>query len=83
MTADTSSLPPRLVRHCDSCRQVDDHPRHIHVGPGGSVIARHMDCCHNDGCPSGDCEAALRDSGNARGPELVAFLEARMPRGGA
>ncbi len=71
----------RLTRYCDSCRGVDDHPRHIFAGPDGGITYRHMDCCFNAGCPDATCDEILRSSRNARGASLVAFLNARMTGG--
>jgi hypothetical protein len=77
--------PPghRVDMRCDSCGLFDRHPRHITVldMERGIAVARHFDCCHHAGCAGGSCTAALNASGNAHGDELVAFLEARQPRG--
>ena len=86
MTLDT--LPPgerpatsRPGRYCEQCRLVDDHPRHIHASEDGRITCMHMDCCHNAGCPTGECTTVLRESDGAKGEDLVRFLEARMPGG--
>lgn len=85
-----ADLPPGLrdpshrpERYCESCRAYDTHPRHVCGTPSGAVIYKHMDCCHNDGCPDGSCTEIVRDSGGVRGSGLVAFLEARMSGKGA
>lgn len=39
-----------------------------------SLVMKHMDCCAEDGCPDGTCDALLGDAGDKRGDDLVAFL---------
>ncbi len=63
----------RIDQRCDACRKFDKHPRHIHLGPEGTMTYRHMDCCFNAGCPDESCDRILRDSGQAHGDDLVRF----------
>lgn len=64
----------RVDQRCDSCMQYDRHPRHVNVGPDGAVVYKHMDCCHNDGCPDTSCTNVLHMSGRAWGLDLVNWI---------
>lgn len=79
--------PPedRIGTYCDSCRVVDTHPRHHHLGPGGVYTRKHMDCCEADGCPeaTGVCGTIRRASGRSHGDELTRWIEGRMTALGA
>jgi hypothetical protein len=90
----------RILRSCDTCGQVDDHPRHVHDVTGAevpppvnteaveavyatkgldvrdivrivkeledtTVLQKHVDCCREDGCPTGDCDSAPKKTGYA------------------
>lgn len=67
----------RVVRGCDRCGQVDDHPRHsamIMQGDQLQELVRHMDCCSEAGCPDGSCDSILAQAGDRRGADLISFL---------
>ncbi len=66
----------RPRRFCDVCTNADDHPRHGHVLPDGTLQTRHFDCCRAAGCPDGTCDA-WADSGAAdlRGADLLAHIQ--------
>ena len=74
--------PPedRIGQYCDSCRVVDAHPRHHHLGDGGTLVRKHFDCCDTDGCPADDglCGTVLRASRRSHGDELIRWVEGRM-----
>jgi hypothetical protein len=72
--------PPqdRIARYCDTCQQVDTHPRHVHLGNDGTLVQKHFDCCHGDGCPDSSCAHLLDGSAGARGDGLVAWLGERQ-----
>lgn len=67
----------RVGQYCDTCGQVDTHPRH-HVSDPARVNAHHFDCGRDAGCP--DCVEALANAPkNARhGDALVAHLTKGM-----
>lgn len=66
--------------YCDSCRVVDIHPRHHHLGEAGVYVRKHMDCCEADGCPdaTGMCGTVRRAAARAHGDELIRWLEGRV-----
>lgn len=74
--------PPehRVDQYCSSCKQYDKHPRHVYVKSFSEIVYKHFDCCRNDGCPNGHCDAMMRESGGARGDNLIAFLDNRSRR---
>lgn len=39
-----------------------------------TVIAKHMDCCREDGCPDGSCPAVTEGVEDVRGDDLVRYL---------
>ena len=66
------------MRHCTSCGQVDDHPRHV-IGTidGTDGGCFHMDCHALLGCQL--CLHQLRDADGAQGDQLRAHLTALGP----
>lgn len=71
----------RVDQRCDICGVYDKHPRHHHVNAQGLLTTRHMDCCHQAGCPDASCTRVLIASGRAHGEQLTAFLHSQMPGG--
>lgn len=57
----------RPLRFCESCKQVDDHPRHTLKG-----VPHHIDCGAAEGCEA--CMTAEAEGGGRRGQELVDHL---------
>ena len=75
--------PDEIPRWCDTCRVFDLHPRHIRIDQLDPLLvtSKHMDCCRNDGCWNGHCDAVMRDSGGAHGTALHEWLKAEMVAG--
>lgn len=59
--------PPRTLRECDECHQVDDLGHHQVAVPDESgqmtVVGRHFRCCARAGCPDGSCNAIREHQG--------------------
>lgn len=55
--------PPRALRECDECHEVDDAGHHQVVVPDATgdlvVSSRHFRCCAATGCPDGSCDEIL------------------------
>lgn len=39
-----------------------------------TTTMKHMDCCREDGCPDGTCDAVTKGAEDLKGAELVAHL---------
>ena len=98
----------RVLKVCDVCGAVDDHPRHVIAGSVGNVFPapdpaiveavvanspneersrlladlldtssqeRHMDCCAQVGCPTGQCTEVMHAAGSRRGAALLKHIQ--------
>lgn len=63
----TTPAPP--VRFCPVCKTADDHPRHD-IANTDPLVAPHMDCCAEKGCPDGTCNIQVRAKGDKTGDEF-------------
>jgi hypothetical protein len=70
----TNQTLTREATRCDSCGQIDDHPRH-HLANAQGVTSSHVDCCADAGCEV--CKEILAQAPpkSRHGAALVAHLE--------
>lgn len=66
---------PRVIRPCVGCGQHDDHPRALHVLPGGVDVALFHYDCHALIDPTCElCVSVTEMSAGKTGDELITHL---------